>query len=542
MDPPQPPPRRAARFKLKRGELRPEDVPPPPNSPKKTRRKKTNVGWLPKIREETEHNLEDEATSSNINSPNSNNEGPRELVEFPEYRPRPRPELRPPSARALTLQTRRREAAIQASLEEHTRRRNRYFKNGHILSLAGHADAKSPDTYRLKPNEFYTTPTVCGYVGYTYKSDDFDFITSRPQIRIPTSSNTSFFNTNTKNYFYQKRSQQQNVSGKIYKEYGAYKMYAPFSPASGSHTIHNTNVMPCAYWEIKEFTIPTPHEFTLNYNGHTKTYDKYPDTSNFNIYKISVSGVLKSHNGHSKVETYLQRPDLLEVSKQIVAHFSIPRIEVHHDYYFYIFVPHKLLNLKILHELHLDNPLITYTRDAIISMYQDSVLSLEELYGADVTLNDLLTKTLPLSTLYPQIHAKLDDQSAPMLLINNLCREHTPYAEYIINSNSNVEPRGYDLRFLRTTQRGQRIAKRGKSILHHTIRNTVPQYMAFKRIAPPQQHEIMKLYVQRKHITHEKYSRSPEATIKFLALSSGFTQKLWRTFLVSLDKSEFATP
>lgn len=512
---------------------------PPLNSPKNTRRKNTNVGWLPKIREETEHIIEAEATSNNTSASNSNNEGPLVVRE-----PRPRPviERRPPSARALALQTRRREEAIQASLEEHTRRREKYFKSGHILLLAGHADAKSPDIYELKPNEFYTTSTVCGYVGYTYRDHDYNFITSRPQIRIPTSSNTSFFNTSTKNYFYQARSMQQNAAGKIYKEYGAYKMYAPFSSAVGSHSIYNTNIMPCAYWEIKELTVPSPHAFTLNYNGHTKTYDKYPDTSNFNIYKISVSGVLQSHKARSKVEEVLRRPDLLAVSEQIVAHFSIPPHEVYHDYYFYIFVPHKLLNLKILPELHLDNPLITYTRNAIISMYEDSILSLEELYGADVTLHDLLTKTIPLSTLYPKIHAKLADQSAPMLLINNLCREHAPYAEYIINSNSNADPRSHDIRFLRTTQRGKRMTQRGKSLLHRTIRNTIPRYMAFKSINPASQHEILKLYVQRKHITHEKYHSSPEAAIKLLALSSGLTQKTWRNFLADLPKEEFAAP
>lgn len=90
MDPP-PLPRQSLRFKIKRGELQPENVPPRPNSPKKTRRKKTNVGWLPKIREETEQNLEEETTSSNTTISNSNNEGPRELVEPPEYGPRPVP-------------------------------------------------------------------------------------------------------------------------------------------------------------------------------------------------------------------------------------------------------------------------------------------------------------------------------------------------------------------------------------------------------------------------------------------------------------------
>lgn len=427
-------------------------------------------------------------------------------------------------------------------MAEHTQRREAYFKKGHIFLLAGHADAKSPDTYRLKPNEFYTTPTLCGYVGYTYRSEDFDFITSRPHIRIPTPSNTSFFNTSTKNYFYQKRSEQKNATRKLYKEYGAYKMYAPFSSAPGTHTIYNTHIMPYAYWEIKEFTIPSPHEFTLNYNGHTKTYDKYRDTSNFNIYKISVSGVLQSHHGHSKVAEILQRPDLLSVSQQIVEHFSITPGDVLHEYYFYIFVPHKLLNLKVLHGLYRDNPLISYTCDAIKAVYEDSLLTLEELYGPDVTLNDLLTGVLPLSTLYPQIHAKLADQSAPILLINNLCREYSPNAEHIINSNSNADPRSFSLKHLRTTQRGQRMARRGKSLLYRTIRNTVAKYTPFKRIHSDAQREILKLYVQHKHITHEKYRRSPEAIIKLLAMSSGLTQKLWREFLATLPKSEFATP
>ncbi len=538
------PPRQSLRFKVKRGELRPENVPPRPNSPKKTRRKKTNVGWLPKIREETEHNIEAEATSSNANASNSNNEGSPEPPVVREPRPRPRPEPRPPSARALALQTRRREAEAQARIAENTRRREKYFKPGHILIIEGHAEAIGPDVYRLKDNEFYTTPTLCGYETIVDPKEQYDFVTSQPQIRIPTQHNTSFFNKKN-NYFTQSYTQQRQMYGYFRKEYGAYKMYVPFTSASGSHSIYNTHIQPFSVFKIEKenFTIPTPHTFTLTYKTHTKTYDEYDDSSKFTLYSISISGVLQSHRSHSKTRELLQDPDLRATSRSIVEIFSIDGGLADHNTYLYILLPNTMVDKKVLPATRTINPLINYIRDAIVAVYKDSLLSLEDLYGPDVRIDDLLTKSIPMSVLYPKIHDALPDQSAPMLVINKLCRYHDANMTYP-NSNNSMNTRSVNPRFLAATNRGFRMKRHGKILLRNTIRqiNTRPRYRTFKRIEPHTQHEILKLFIQRKRITHEKYIRSPEATINILALSSGLTKKLWRTFLASLDKSEFAAP
>ncbi len=396
--------------------------------------------------------------------------------------------------------------------------------------------------YKLQDNDFYTTATVCGYLGAEYIQEHYDFIMHRPRIRIPTPRNSTFFDPQLNSFFKIPTAQTPSLRDDFIHEINAYKMYVPFSPSSGSNTIYNTLLTLFAYWRFDSVIVPRGRNFTFTYKGLTRTYDDLDNITKFNIYKIGVSGVLPTYKGHSKTEVAFENPELLAASRAIYDFYSNPDGEKYYTVYLYICVPNTLLYVTLMSEEHNDDPLMVYMRDAVRAVYLDSILTLVDLYGEDISLKDLMTDTIPMSTLYPTIRAAVGDDE-PLLVINNLCRGYNPVdRDHIVNSNENANWRSY-MPGVRHTVRARRMEQSMRNFLISNSKLRFGRYRSFTRLQNKDtQRDIMKKIVKHYKIRHDLYKSDPSFYVNLFAFLTKSTQILWRKFLEELPEEEFYVP
>ncbi len=532
--------RRSRRLAKKRGETV-SPSPSPPNSPKNTtRRKKANTvpPNTPPVLRRSQRLLEKQAKK--LQSAN-NTKNP---IEVP-----PGNDIKAIANTAVVPNT----APLPVPKSD-------FFKDTHIFTLSGHGTAMIEDSYKLKSNEFYTTPTVCGTVRYLPTMRAFiNFVTRAYKIHIPTPANASFWTgfeprTSINNNFrfglgtYNLNLDYEKGTRKYVKGYSEYKMYVPFVEEVGTNTIYNTSVKLFSYWSIEKLT--TPPEFTFSYNDTSHTY-KTSEFSHYEIYTITISGVLPSGKAISKYHNELRNnKHLTDASSRIVEIFKIPVSEIS-DTNLFICIPAGIPYLEIFPSKPTTDPLLAYAREAIKTVFLDSAVSLESLYGKSVTFHKLITGAFQISYLYPFIKSSLhirDDE--PMLIINNLCRTaHEPSGvsvKHTVYSNENVDPRGYMHLFLDKPRRLKLKRNVAREELEQSLYNNddsnIPHTEKLAKLSNSERETIMKSLLKRHKITHIMYSTYPDWTEEYISFITGIEKGIWNTFLKTAPLSYFAAP
>ncbi len=153
----------------------------------------------------------------------------------------------------------------------HTRKqsaRPETFRYDHIFQLAGHGSSSYKDAYVLKDNEFYTTPTLCGYMSSLNTDMYFNFIQSSPTIYVPTPHSTSYFGNSNTSYLRATTKQRHQIRLNLYHERDAYKMYVPFTTHKDTKTVQNTSFNPLSWWKLNIEDLDTPRDLVFSYNPH----------------------------------------------------------------------------------------------------------------------------------------------------------------------------------------------------------------------------------------------------------------------------------
>ncbi len=71
---------------------------------------------------------------------------------------------------------------------------NKYFDNSHVFVLAGHSVDIGGPRYKLKDNEYYSSPTQCGRNSTNTEESFFKWVQHNPKIKIPNESYTLNYN------------------------------------------------------------------------------------------------------------------------------------------------------------------------------------------------------------------------------------------------------------------------------------------------------------------------------------------------------------
>lgn len=306
------------------------------------------------------------------------------------------------------------------------------FAPDHIFTIVGHGSDESlarHHRYALKPDEFYFTSVKCGLFASIPFGKWYNFMINRPRIRIPTESDSTYININSRTLstIHVKTTISMNVPP---TPSDRYKMYVPFSTSPTTRTIPFTGVSLFSFWRMKAVV---PPEFT--FSGHKYT-TVGADKDDFAVYKIGISGILTPN--HRTIHYRAAIAPLLPQSAAIVETFSIPPTEMENDVLFAC-LPRSSRSLLIRADP--PDPLTAYFKAVIDAVYADSLIKPTDI-NPDITYG-MLWNAYSLEKVYALVKSKLTTPG-PVLLINNMCRVYRGSAENLAayNSNREASPRG----------------------------------------------------------------------------------------------------
>ncbi len=318
-----------------------------------------------------------------------------------------------------------------------------YFDNSRIFILAGHGIHFPVDqSYKLKPNEFYASPTRCGFITIASDLPWLIFAKSNPRIKIPTPESKSFYTLNYENFPFKttKSIMSTNLDlqtflplpGKEFDiETNAFKMYVPFSSKEKTRTI------PDEIFQFFSFESKPHLEIryrTFDFNG--KTYVR-TNLGNYKIGTITISGILSPNTDTSKFDeefSYLQDESdnlLLSIGGFSRKHIiGIRKIGKKFNEPYPVALPLLFLlpeygfSESIFNDYSVSDPLLDYCKRVINLMSSLSVIKIEEFIPNKYSFGDILdTAMQPISKVFELIRNKFpEDNSKPMLLLNPLCR------------------------------------------------------------------------------------------------------------------------
>jgi hypothetical protein len=336
-----------------------------------------------------------------------------------------------------------------------------YFDNKRIFILVGHGIHFPVDqSYKLKPNEFYASPTRCGFVTIASDLPWLIFAKSNPRIKIPTPESKSFYTLNYENFPFKKTKSIMSANLDPHTlmplpgiefniETNAFKMYVPFSSKEKTRTIPD---------EIFQFfSFESKPDLQIRYREFDFNGKKYVSTKlgNYKIGTMTISGILSPNTDTIKFDeefSYLQdesdklllsiggfnRADIIGMRK-IGKEFNEP-YPVALPLLFLL--PEYGFSESIFNDYSVSDPLLDYCKRVLNLMSSLSVIKIEEFIPNKYSFADVLdTAMQPISKVFEMIRNKFpEDSSKPILLLNPLCRSimNTPIINTIYNARQEI--------------------------------------------------------------------------------------------------------
>ena len=327
--------------------------------------------------------------------------------------------------------TRRR--SVSPAMARYPRNSPHDFAPNHIFTIVGHGSDESlarRHRYELKPDEYYFTSVSCGHYAFISFSKWYNFMVTRPHIRIPTESDSTYISINSRTL----STLHVNTSTTIHTSptpSERYKMYVPFSTKPNTRTIPYTGVSLFSFWRMSDAVIPP--QFTFNGYAYSTTA---PKSDTFAVYKIGISGILTPNHRTIKYRDAIA--PLLPQSAAVLETFGISPPEVESNF-LYTCIPQSSRSLPIRADP--PDPLTAHFKAVIHAVYVDSFIKPYDIHP-DITYGDLW-KAHSLAKIYALIKSKLTTPG-PVLLINNMCRVYRGPSENLAayNSNKEASPRG----------------------------------------------------------------------------------------------------